>query len=153
MTNLTQPNTPLPPEGCICASFWTVRQKHKSDCPCNTPESEIKDLIVGSLEWKILKILQRVHSAKECPQRGDCLTHELATDRIVALIRKDREAVARKAKIDELHAFKEIGLSPTGLLDSPGLTDKMPFILWVINDRIDNRLADLNQQQKGGEDE
>jgi len=23
--------TPL--DGCTCASFWTVRQKHKSDCP------------------------------------------------------------------------------------------------------------------------
>lgn len=24
---------PIPPEGCICASFWTVRQAHKTACP------------------------------------------------------------------------------------------------------------------------
>jgi len=27
----------VPPEGCICASFWTVRQAHKSDCPLAYP--------------------------------------------------------------------------------------------------------------------
>lgn len=29
----TQPTSPEPPEGCICASFWTVRRQHKKDCP------------------------------------------------------------------------------------------------------------------------
>lgn len=24
---------PVPPEDCICASFWTVRQQHKKACP------------------------------------------------------------------------------------------------------------------------
>lgn len=33
------PNTPTPPPNCTCASFWTVRQKHKSDCPCATPKT------------------------------------------------------------------------------------------------------------------
>ena len=28
-------NNPIPPEGCICSSFWTVRQSHKNDCPLN----------------------------------------------------------------------------------------------------------------------
>lgn len=23
----------VPPDGCICASFWTVRRTHKKDCP------------------------------------------------------------------------------------------------------------------------
>src|SRR5580693_6900697 len=23
----------VPPEGCVCASFWTIRGKHKADCP------------------------------------------------------------------------------------------------------------------------
>lgn len=26
-------NNLVPPEGCICASFWTVREKHKTACP------------------------------------------------------------------------------------------------------------------------
>lgn len=29
---------PLPPEGCTCASFWTVRSTHKKDCPLGTTE-------------------------------------------------------------------------------------------------------------------
>lgn len=35
-----------PPEGCTCASFWTVRQAHKSDCPlAMTNLKEIEDLM------------------------------------------------------------------------------------------------------------
>lgn len=25
----------IPPENCTCASFFTIRKKHKPDCPCN----------------------------------------------------------------------------------------------------------------------
>lgn len=31
---------PIPPDGCICASFWTVRQTHKKDCPAYEPPKE-----------------------------------------------------------------------------------------------------------------
>lgn len=26
-------HSPVPPPNCLCSSFWTVRQAHKSDCP------------------------------------------------------------------------------------------------------------------------
>lgn len=41
---------PIPPKDCICASFWTVRQKHKSDCPLATePVPEEVEKIVDRL--------------------------------------------------------------------------------------------------------
>lgn len=27
----------VPPKGCLCASFFTVRGKHKEDCPAREP--------------------------------------------------------------------------------------------------------------------
>lgn len=46
----TPQDSPIPPEGCICASFWTVRQAHKSDCPLAQDsraelDKKIKELI------------------------------------------------------------------------------------------------------------
>jgi hypothetical protein len=35
---------PIPPESCICASFWTVRQTHKTDCPLAAPSSGEEEL-------------------------------------------------------------------------------------------------------------
>lgn len=31
---------PVPPDGCNCASFWTIRGKHKTDCPLAQPPTE-----------------------------------------------------------------------------------------------------------------
>jgi hypothetical protein len=33
---------PVPPEGCTCASFWTVRGKHKADCPLSSADDELE---------------------------------------------------------------------------------------------------------------
>lgn len=33
------PHTNIPPEGCLCASFWTVRGTHKKDCPLYSPQT------------------------------------------------------------------------------------------------------------------
>lgn len=46
----TQPQ-PIPPEGCICASFWTVRQQHKSDCPLAQPQRVLSE----GQEWRPVK--------------------------------------------------------------------------------------------------
>jgi hypothetical protein len=36
----------VPPDGCNCASFWTIRGKHKADCPLSpTPAPETADTI------------------------------------------------------------------------------------------------------------
>lgn len=35
-----------PPDGCICASFWTIRQQHKADCPLAPPPPDTLDTIL-----------------------------------------------------------------------------------------------------------
>jgi hypothetical protein len=32
MTDRPKQTSPIPPKGCSCASFWTVRRRHKRDC-------------------------------------------------------------------------------------------------------------------------
>lgn len=51
---------PLPPEGCICASFWTVQQAHKSECPLATP---LAPLVGGELKEELAKLT--VHITNE----------------------------------------------------------------------------------------
>ena len=54
MTTLKEDS--IPPEGCICASFWTVRQTHKKDCPIKEDtldEPTTENKVLGLLEFYI----------------------------------------------------------------------------------------------------
>lgn len=58
---------PIPPEGCSCAFFWTLRRQHKAVCPITTnnrkPDAHLihrtKNLFDGEC----------VHCRKEAGQR------------------------------------------------------------------------------------
>jgi len=39
-TDTGKDHDPIPPDGCNCASFWTIRGTHKSDCPLAQDSSD-----------------------------------------------------------------------------------------------------------------
>jgi hypothetical protein len=43
---------PVPPEGCQCASFWTIRGTHKNGCPLAKAASD-EAAMPGTRETKI----------------------------------------------------------------------------------------------------
>lgn len=51
---------PVPPEGCTCASFWTVRGTHKKDCPLSpTPQNDELRAAIGWTDIKKREIAVR----------------------------------------------------------------------------------------------
>lgn len=114
----------------------------KSDNPTqpNTPESDTG--LREKLIEKYMKVAESFYyeGSYEKDER-EKYAPEFAND-IMALIRKDKETIAREARIDEL---KELQIASN-------VSDNAKDENW--NGYIQARLAALNQEkQKGGEDE
>lgn len=66
-------DNPIPPEDCVCASFWTIRQAHKKDCPLyvdNPREEALGELRSSSLWGRLIGILDNNFPKGECQERG-----------------------------------------------------------------------------------
>ena len=80
----------------------------------------------GSIDWKILEILKRNHSAKDCPQRGTCLNERQSLEAIQALI---TEAVQNyQTEFEQKHIASAVKLARANerqaMLDIPDLQDE-----------------------------
>jgi hypothetical protein len=80
---------PIPPKGCICASFWTVRQVHKPGCPCapapSSGEGETEEQLVAFFSEQNIMV-----GAAECE----------VINRIAAYVAQQVEAATHKEGYD-----------------------------------------------------
>lgn len=104
----TPKHDPVPPDGCNCASFWTVWGRHKADCPlapkptAESVDEHIEEILLpydfsGALTTRLkLEVGKQLATAKaegrreavdamwtvhdeECISPADCATHDILT--------------------------------------------------------------------------
>lgn len=97
---LSTPNS-MPPEGCLCSSFWTVRQKHKPDCPLNTDPNQLLDEILDyHAEYYIGETMKFFQENGESPALSKNNSGDLAAKKAILKHFKSNDEV--RAAIDQM---------------------------------------------------
>lgn len=118
-----------PPEGCVCASFWTVKQKHKPDCLLNQSE--------GSLDLEKLLINGWYLKRESGPWADGSMQVITPKPETIKAIQAYISQQTTEARLDELSSIK---LEYNHLLAETYITGKAQT--------IKGRIEQLNNRRK-----
>lgn len=132
----------LPPDGCICSSFWTVRQAHKSDCPLSP--SSLREQIVNKADVSALRsgAWQLIRSKNTQPD-------ENLVDGIVALALTfvSKELVTTYIEVAEIDKRIDEIYRTINLVKYPNGKDYEYHSMIAITNKLELRLKDLQAQK------